>query len=119
MALIRYIATSGLISSTLMKWIIAILISISVSGCVMLGTNWIHSPTADEGIALKNRHVHGGPTKNSPPDALAFFYEQDSTTIIVNAQTISEKKTSEELLFQFFLFFGCQRLTSIKTSRTA
>ena len=101
---------SGLISSTHMRWIIAILISISVSGCVMLGTNWIHSPTSDDGLAWKNRHVHGGPTKNSPPDALAFFYVKYSTTIIVNAQTISEKKNFGGIVLPIFPLFWLPKI---------
>lgn len=99
-----------LISSTNMKWILASLASISLSGCVIFGTNWIHSPTSDKGIGWKNRHVHGGATKNSPPDALAFFYEQDSTTIIVNAQTISEKKNFGGIVLPIFPLFWLPKI---------
>jgi hypothetical protein len=97
-----------------MKWILAVLISIFLSGCVVLGTNWIHSPTSDLGIALKNRHVHGGATKNSPPDALGFFYEQDSITIIVSAQTISEKKNFGGVVLPILPLFWLPKINSYK-----
>ena len=74
-----------------MKKILFLIIFISISGCVMLGTNWIHSPASKEGMPLKYWHIHGGATKNSPPDSWIFSIE-DSTQVIISARTISERK---------------------------
>ena len=63
---------------------------------------------------MKNRHVHGGATKNSPPDALAFVYEQDSTTIIVNAQTISEKINFGGIVLPIFPLFWLPKINYYK-----
>lgn len=73
-----------------MKWILVIILTVSMSGCVALGTFWVHSPNAAEGKPGKYSHVHGGVTQKSPPDFWTFYLE-DSTTIVVQAQKIAEK----------------------------
>jgi hypothetical protein len=74
------------------------------SGCAMIGTNMIHSPTSEEGRSWKHRHVHGGATKKAPPDAIIFDVN-DSMSVIVGAQNIWEKKNFGGILFPIFPIF--------------
>jgi len=73
-------------------------------GCIMIGTSWIHAPSSKEGMPLKSFHVHGGATKNSPPDSWIFSLE-DSTSVIVSARTISEKIKFGRIILPIPLFF--------------
>ena len=68
------------------------LLATLLSGCIVLGSSWIHSPSSAEGSPQKFRHVHGGAVKNAPPDTWIFFFEKDTTLITVRARPISEKR---------------------------
>lgn len=96
-----------------MKWILSIILTLSLSGCSLLGTNMIHSPSADEGIPWKYRHVHGGATKNAPPDAIIIQVD-DSTRIIVNARTIWQKNNFGGILIPIFPIFWLPKINSYK-----
>ena len=73
--------------------IILILIIITLSGCAISGNRVIHSPNAVGGIPLKHRHIHGGATKKSPPDAIEIkSREYDSLSIFIGAQPLKDKK---------------------------
>ena len=68
------------------------LLATLLSGCIVLGSSWIHSPSSTEGSPQKFRHVHGGAVKNAPPDTWIFSFDEDTTLITVRARPISEKR---------------------------
>ena len=76
----------------IIKWSCLILLTITLSGCIVFGSSWIHSPSSAAGSPQKFRHVHGGAVKNAPPDALTFSFKEDTTMITVKARPISEKR---------------------------
>ena len=75
----------------------------------MLGTNIIHSPSSTEGTPWKHKHVHGGATKNAPPD-MVIFQLNDTTNITVGARTIYEKKNFGGILFPIFPIFWLPKI---------
>ena len=75
----------------------------------MLGTNIIHSPSSNEGTPWKFRHVHGGATKNAPPDQMNFQLD-DSTNIFIGARTISEKKNFGGIILPIFPIFWLPKI---------
>ena len=74
-----------------MKWIYLIFLFTALSGCVITGSSWIHSPSSSEGTPQKQLDVHRRSVKKPPADGWAFTFDKDSTIIIVTARTISEK----------------------------
>ena len=97
-----------------MKWILSMLCMFVFTSCAMLGTNLVHSPTATEGTSWKNTHVHGGPTKKAPPDAIIFQID-DSTNVKVGARVIWEKKNFTGILFPIFPIFWLPKTNYYKS----
>jgi hypothetical protein len=98
-----------------MKVALIIIICFSLTGCAILGTNMIHSPSSDEGAPLKARHVHGGPTRRAPPDAIQFKID-DSTYAIVGARTIWERKNFGGVILPILPIFWLPRINYYKDS---
>ena len=90
-----------------MKLTALILLSF-LSGCAIIGTNWIHSPNSDTGEPWKLNHVHGGATKKAPPDTWIFSLD-DTTHIAIKAQTISEKENFAGIFLPIFPVFWLKK----------
>lgn len=76
-----------------MKTLSIVFFSLLIGGCVFTGKDLIHSPKALGGNEIRLRHIHGGATKNSPPDIVGLkSLNDDSTSIFVSAKHIEEKK---------------------------
>jgi hypothetical protein len=95
------------------KHILSFLSLLLFSGCAILGTNMIHSPISEEGTSWKHRNVHGGATKNAPPESI-IFKVNDSTSIIVGARTVWEKKNFGGILFPIFPIFWFPKIDFYK-----
>lgn len=54
---------------------------------------------------MKHRHVHGGPTKKSPPDAVVLVNSSDSISLRVSARPIKSKNCLAGPLVPFFPVF--------------
>lgn len=62
-----------------------------LTGCIGIGKNTIHSPSAIGGMPMKHQHAHGGPTKKSPPEAIIFSDNNDSISVRVSARILKYK----------------------------
>lgn len=92
-----------------LKPILSILLVFLFTGCAILGTNVIHSPSSKEGSPWKHRHTHGGATKKAPPDGVTFEIN-DFTLLVVSARVILVKKNFGGILLPIFPIFWLPKI---------
>ena len=82
-----------------------IFIVFGISGCVMLGTKTIHSQSSKNSTPLIHRHVHGGTSRNSPPEGILVFSDVDTTVCRISARVIKSKTNWGGVILPFMPLF--------------